>query len=100
MKNRSYVSAVKLFFVVSVAEKSERNSVRAQRGLYAVRNVFLVCNGVLIHKVFTRSVHMRGKVVIRSVRNAPKLAPAEREEIFYIRSRIGIEGKLLGLVVP
>ena len=39
------------------------------------------------------------KVVVRSVGNAPKLAPAEGEKILKVRSRLGIEAQLLGGMV-
>ena len=42
---------------------------------------------------------MLGKVVIRSVRNAPKFAPAEREEEFEVGGRFRVEAEFFGIVV-
>ena len=42
---------------------------------------------------------MAGEVIVCAVCNAPKLAPAEREQILNIRRRLGVEGELLLAVV-
>ena len=42
---------------------------------------------------------MVSQVVIRSVRNAPELAPAEREQELKVRGRLGIEAQFRGIVV-
>ena len=39
------------------------------------------------------------EVIVRAVGDAPQLAPAEREEVFKVRGRLGIEGELVLLVV-
>ena len=43
---------------------------------------------------------MLGQVVVGAVRHAPQLAPAEGEQELEVGGRLGIEGQLLGLVVP
>ena len=43
---------------------------------------------------------MLGQVVVGAVGHAPQLAPAEGEEVFEVGGGLGVEGQLLGLVIP
>ena len=43
---------------------------------------------------------MLRQVVVGTVRHAPQFAPAEGEQVLKVRGRLGIEGQLLGLMIP
>ena len=98
-QNRARLTILQLLFVVSFAEECQRNAVCAQRRLDAVGDILLIGNGILIGEVFARMLHMRLEVEIRAICDAPKLAPAEWEEVFDIRRGVGIVRKLFGGVI-
>ena len=54
---------------------------------------------VEVGHVLAGMILMLLQVVVRAVRNAPELAPAEREEELDIGRRLGVEGKLLLLMI-
>ena len=84
------------FLVVGVREEREHHSVRAERRLDDVGHVFFARDGVGVVNRLAAFLGVLGKVVVRSVGDAPKLAPAECEVIFKIGGRFGIEAQLLG----
>ena len=88
-----------VFLVISVAEKSQRHSVRTERRLDNVRRVSLVCFGVEIVERLTAVFGMLRQVVIGSVRNTPEFAPTEREEELKVRGRFRIEAKFFRVMV-
>ena len=88
-----------LFDIKGFAEEGESHPVGAQRGLYDVGNVAFVGLLIEIFERFAAGLLMTAKVVVGAVGDAPKLAPAEGEEILNIGGRLGVEGKLFLLVV-
>ena len=86
-------------FVICVAEDRENGSLNAKGRLDDVRDISFVCLGIEVGKILARGVLMLCEVVVGSVGNAPKLAPAEREEELKVGRRLGIEAKLLRVVV-
>ena len=97
--NGTNVLFTDLFFVVSVNEECESDTVSAERGLDNVGNVFFTGNVVEEFHGFSAVILMLGQVVVGTVSDAPKLTPAEREEIFEVGGRLGVEAELLGAVV-
>ena len=88
-----------VFFVVSVAQERQRYAVRAERRLDDIRHIAGVRLRIEIGEILAGMLLMAGEVIVRAVCNAPKLAPAEREQILNIRRRLGVEGELLLAVV-
>ena len=88
-----------LLLVICVNKECKSNSVRAERGLYNVGNVVLVCLLVEEGEILAGVVTVLGKVVVGSVGNTPELAPTEGEEELEVGGCLGIEAKLLGIVV-
>ena len=87
------------FFVICVAQESKRNPVRAERRLDDIRDIACVVRRVKVFQALARMVLVLHQVVVRAVGNAPKLAPAEREEELDVGRCLGIEGKLFLCVV-
>ena len=80
VKHRAYVAFAYFFFVVSVAKEREERTFNAERRFDNIRDISFILVGIKVGKIFAGCVLMLCKVVIRSVGNAPKLAPSEREE--------------------
>ena len=99
VKHDSRIVFADLFFVVCVAEECEEHAVCAEGRLDDVRNVFFVGYGVDITQILARRFHMLIKVVVGAVRNAPEFAPTEREFVFEVGRRFGIEAEFLFFVV-
>ena len=99
VKHYTRVVFTHLLFVVRVAEECEEYAVCAQRRLDDVGNVFFVGYGVDVGKILARRFHMLIEVVVGAIRNAPKLAPAEREFIFEVGRCLGVEAKFFFFVV-
>jgi len=99
--NGSYIvlSLVDNFLIVSIAKYCQNASFYAERRLNNVGDVSLIGLGIEVGEILSRLVLMLGKVVVGSVSNAPKLAPSEREEELEVGGCLGIEAKLLGIVV-
>ena len=95
MKNGADVALAHGLFVIGVAEESKGYAVCAEGRLNNIRNISFVGFGIKVIHGLAAEFGMLGKVVVGSVGNAPKLAPAEREQIFKIRGADGIEAKLL-----
>ncbi len=100
-ENGSYVvlCLVNDLLVVSVAKHGENGSLNAERGLNDVGNVVLVGLLIEVGKILARNVLVLGKVVVGTVSNAPELAPTEGEEELEVGGCLGVEAKLLGIVV-
>ena len=87
------------FLVVGVAQERKERAVRAERRFYYVGHVLLVCDGVDIAQILAARLNVLIEVVIRTVGYSPKLAPAEGEFKLEIGCCLGVEAKLLGVVV-
>ena len=79
MKHRPHISVSQILLVVSGAQEGQRYPVRSQRRLDHVRNVLFILLIVKIGHILSGGILMLGQVIIRPVRDAPKLAPAEGE---------------------
>ena len=99
MKHGTHIPLTDLFLIVSCAKESQHNTVRSQGRFDNVRNIFDILLIVKVRQILSGNIGMLGKVVVRSVGNAPQLAPAEGEQELNIRSRFGIEGKLFLIMV-
>ena len=88
-----------VFFVVCVGQDGEEETFNAERRLDDIRYVALVGFGIKIVKCFAAGLDVLCEVVVGSVGNAPELAPSEREQEFEVCGCLGIEAKLLGIVV-
>ena len=100
-QNRSHVVFLRVqnFLVVGVRKEGEHGPLRAERRLDNVRDIFFVCGGVGIFHIFPAFRGVLLQIVVRSVGNAPQLAPAERKIVFEVCRRFGVETKLLFGVV-
>ena len=78
-KNHTGFTLIIGFLIISVAEESQGYTVGTQRGLNNVGNVMLACFLVEVFQGFTAGLLMTTKVVVGTVGNSPKLAPAEGE---------------------
>lgn len=81
-----------------------RREMRGIRGLHPKtarrrRERIFVGYGVDVGKILARRFHMLIEVVVGAIRNAPKLAPAEREFIFEVGRCLGVEAKFFFFVV-
>ena len=85
--------------VVGTAQECENHTVRAERRLDDVRDVLLLCLVVEVCQVLTGNLLVAGQVIVCSVRNAPELAPAERECKLDIGRCLRVEGQLLLLMI-
>ncbi len=99
MQNGANIAALELFFIIRIAQERQNQTLHAYGRLHAIRNEFLVGGGIEVFKRLARMLGMLGQVVIRAVGHAPKLAPAEREQVFEVGGRLGIERQLFGLMV-
>ena len=99
VKNNSNVTLSDFLLVVCVNKECKSNSVCAKRGLNNVGNVMLASLLVEEGEVLARVVTVLGEVIVGSVSYAPKLAPTEGEEELEVGSSLGVEAKLLGIVV-
>ena len=88
------------FLVVGVAEEGQGHAVGAQGGLDHVGDVPGVLLLVEIGQVFAGVLLVALEVVVGAVGDAPQLAPAEGEEVLHVGGGFGVEGQLLGPVVP
>ena len=84
MHNVSCCTVLKLFFVISFCDNCKEQTLNTERRFDNIRNVLLVCFGIEIFHLLTACLDVLCKVVVGSVRNAPQLAPAEREQIFEV----------------
>ena len=101
MQNRSYVvrSGVEHFLVVGVRQEGEHAAFHAERRLNDVGTISFVRDGIEVFHALPALVLVLGEVVIRSVCDAPQLAPAEREAVFEVRRRFGVEAEFFGRMV-
>ena len=93
MQYGTHISALQFLFVVCGAEERQHHAVRAQGRLDDIRDVFLFHLIVKVAHVLTGHILMLRQVVIRTVRNAPQLAPAKREQEFDIRRSFAVEAE-------
>ena len=87
-------------FVVGLHQQGQGHPVRAQGGLHHIGDIVLVLLLIEIGQVLAGVLLMLGQVVVGPVRHAPQLPPAEGEQILKVRSGLGVETQLLGLVIP
>ena len=80
VKHGTNVALRKRLFVVSINEECKSNSVSTERWLDNVGHVVLVGFGIEVLHILAGMLLMLRKVIVGSVRNAPKLAPAEGEQ--------------------
>lgn len=99
MHHHAGVALAHFFLVVRVAKQREHHTLDAERRLDDVRHILLVGDGVGVGKVLAAGVDVLGEVVVRAVRDAPELSPAEGEEELEVRGGFGIEAQLFRAVV-
>ena len=101
MQNGSHIVllGVQNLLVVSAAQESQHHTVRAQRGLDHVGDVFAVFFIVEIGQILSGHLLVTAQVIIGTVRDAPQLTPAEGEQEFHIRGGLAVEGQLLLLMI-
>ena len=97
--NNAGVLFVDLLLVVSLNYYREEKALYAERGLDNVGNIALACGLIEVFKRLAARLDVLGEVVVGSVGNAPKLAPAEGEEVLKVGCSLGVEAELLLLVV-
>ena len=93
MKDRTHVVLLRIqyLFVICAAEESKHHTVGAERRLDHVGDIFLFLLVVKIGKILSGYILMLSKVIIRSVRDAPQLAPSEWEEEFHVCGSLAVE---------
>jgi len=87
------------FFVIRITKEGKEDTVSTKRGLDDIGNISFVGLGIEIVERVAAYVGVLCKVIVGSVGNAPKLAPAEREEEFKVSRCLGVEAKLVLIVV-
>ena len=103
MKHCTYVGSLgrsDILLVISAAQECQRYTVGAQRRLDDIRKILPVLHIVKISHILAGHFLMSSQVIICSVRDAPKLAPAEREQELQVRGRLAVERKLFLLMIP
>ena len=100
MQNVPHVAVFKRFFIVSVAQEHQQHSFYTDGRLDDIRHILFVGERIGIGKILTGLLGMCAQVEIGAARNAPKLAPAERELVFYIGGAVGVMRKLGLLMLP
>ena len=98
-QNCSCFAIFKFFFVVSIAQNSQKHSVNTQRWFDNIWNVCFVCHWVDIFKVLFWFVCMLSQVIICSVSNSPKFTPTKWEQKFEVGCCFWIEAKFFRRVV-
>ena len=98
-QNGSDITFADLLFVISIAQECQRYTVRTNRRLDAVRHIFFILCLIIICHILAACVLVAGQVIIGSVRNAPQLAPAEREFIFDICCTLAVVRQFFGRVI-
>ena len=101
MHNHTHIVLLRVnyFLIVRVAEEGQRHTVSAKGRLNDIRDVVLIGLLIKIGHILAGMILMLLEIVIRAVGNAPQLAPAEREQELNVRRGLGVEGKLLLLMV-
>ena len=84
--NDAGVLFVDLLLIVSLNNDCEEQSFNAERRLDYIRNIALVRCLIKVVKRLAACVDVLGEVVVGSVRNAPKPAPAEGEQLLKVGS--------------
>ena len=77
-------AVLKRFLVVSLCNKCKEQTLNTERWLDNVRNVSLVCFLVEVVKLLAAGFDVLIEVLVCSVGNAPKLAPAEWEQVLKV----------------
>ena len=93
------VAALQRLLLVGLAKEGQRRAIRAKGRLDDIRNDLLARGRVEVFHALAGGRLVRLQVEIRAVSHAPELAPAEREEVFKVRRRLGVMRQLLRLVV-
>ena len=99
MQNDTGVPLADRLLVVCVDQKCKRHAVSAERRLNDIGHILFIRLGIKIFHRFAAVVGMLRKVVIGAVRHAPELAPAEREQILKVGRCLGVEAKLVRIMV-
>ena len=86
--------------VVGLHQQCQGHPVCAQGGLDDIGDIVLVLLLIEVGQVLAGVLLVLGQIVVGPVRHAPQLAPAEGEQILKVRGGLGVEGQLLGLMVP
>ena len=88
-------------FIVSVAQNRQYAAFHAQRGLDDIGDIFhhVLTFTLAVNHLLTAGILMLGQVIVSTVGHAPQLAPAEGEQELKVRSGLGVEAKLLGVMV-
>ncbi|CAN4006139.1 SAM-dependent DNA methyltransferase, partial [Dysosmobacter welbionis] len=87
-------------FIVGFHQQGQGHPVRAQGGLHHIGDIVLVLLLIEIGQILAGVLLMLGQVVVGPVRHTPQFPPAEGEQILKVRSGLGVETQLLGLVIP
>ena len=98
-QNGANVAALQLLFLIRVGQESEERALHAQRRLDAVGQELFARGGIEVFHGLAGMLLMLLQIVVRAVGHAPQLAPAEREQVFKVGGRLGIERQLVLLVV-
>ena len=72
-------------FVISLSDEGKEEPFNAERWLNNIWNISFARGLVKIVKAFSAGLDVLSEVIVGSVRNAPKLAPTEREKKFKVR---------------
>ena len=93
------VAALQRLLLVGLAKEGQRRGSAPRDGLDDIRNDLLARGRVEVFHALCRRSSGAPSGRNPSVGHAPELAPAEREEVFKVRRRLGVMRQLLRLVV-
>ena len=82
-----------VLLVICFADNCQEQSLNAKGRLDNVWNISLVCFRVKVIKALTACLDVLIKVIISSVGNAPKLAPAKWEQELKVCRSLTVEAK-------
>ena len=87
--------------VVGVAQHGQHAALHAEARLDDIGDILhhVLALALAVDQLLAARVGMLRQVVVRAVGDAPKLAPAEGEEVLEVGGCLGIEAKLLGGMV-
>ncbi|GBU22605.1 hypothetical protein R80B4_02515 [Fibrobacteres bacterium R8-0-B4] len=85
--------------VVGVDQERQRRPVRPRSRFYHIREVVRLSFVVKVRQILAAELRVLLQVIIRTVGDALKLAPAEREEVLHVNAGLGVVGELVLFVV-
>ena len=87
------------FFVIRLGEQRQEQPLHTQGRLDHIGHILLAGGLVKVFQILAAGLDVLGQVVVGTVRHAPQLAPTKGEAVLKVRGGLGVEAKLLRIVV-